>query len=51
MDINITALDGAVTIALAGKLNTVTSQELYKSLMPALADARRLILDFEKLAH
>lgn len=51
MDIEISTSDGVVTIALKGKLNTVTSSKLDKVLSTALVGAKRLIFDFEGLEY
>lgn len=51
MNIEISALDGNVTIALTGKLNTITASEFGKALGGALKDAKELILDFAGLEY
>ena len=51
MTIKKTAEGNALTIALEGRLDTVTSPELEKELMDALEGVEELTFDFEKLSY
>lgn len=51
MTITKTTEGNALTIALEGRLDTVTTPELEKELMGALDDIQELTFDFEKLSY
>lgn len=51
MTINKTALDNALTIALEGRLDTVTSPQLEAELKSSLNSVSELVFDFAQLAY
>lgn len=51
MTIHKTANDTELTIALEGRLDTVTSPELEKELKASIAGVETLVFDFEKLEY
>ena len=51
MTINQTNENGKVTLALSGRLDTVTAPELEAALDTALGDAKELIFDFNELEY
>ncbi|MBP5294538.1 MAG: STAS domain-containing protein [Lachnospiraceae bacterium] len=51
MTITMTTEGNALTVALDGRLDTVTTPELEKELMGALDEIQELTFDFEKLSY
>ena len=51
MTINITNEDNIYTVALEGRLDTVTSPDLQRELEPLLPDAKKVILDLTALEY
>ena len=51
LNINKTREDAKLTVALSGRLDTVTAPELEKSLQESLPGADELVLDFEGLDY
>ena len=51
MTINQTNENGKVTLALSGRLDTVTAPELEAALDTALGDAKELVFDFNELEY
>ena len=51
LNISKTQEGGRLTVALSGRLDTVTSPELEKSLQESLPGAEELVLDFEGLDY
>ncbi len=51
MDITQTKNEGALTLALAGRLDTNTAPQLESAIAENLTDATELILDFAKLEY
>lgn len=51
MTINQTNENGKVTLALSGRLDTVTAPELEAALDTALSDAKELVFDFNELEY
>lgn len=51
MEINLTKIDGAMNIALTGRLDTTTAPQLEAKLNAEIADVKELALDFEKLDY
>ncbi len=43
--------NGALFLTLEGELDTLTSPELEAEMLPLLADAASVVLDFEKLSY
>jgi len=51
MFIKKTLENGKLTLALEGRLDTATSQQLQDTLLPALDEAKQVELDFSKLDY
>ena len=51
LNINKTTENGTCTVALEGRLDTITSPELETELKSSLDEVTELILDFEKLEY
>lgn len=51
MEITMNRIDNELTVALEGRLDTLTSPELEEKLGPALQGVEKLIFDFEKLQY
>ncbi|MDR1705334.1 MAG: STAS domain-containing protein [Clostridiales bacterium] len=51
MTITKTQGDGTLILALQGRLDTATAPQLQEELIPALADAKNVVLDFANLAY
>ena len=51
MTIHKTGENGRLTLALDGKLDTITSTQLQEALIPAFNDAKEVILDFKQLKY
>lgn len=51
MNITINRNDNVLTVALEGRLDTLTSSELEERLEPELEDTKKLIFDFEELEY
>ncbi len=51
MDIQVTKNEKTLTIELEGRLDTITSPQLEKTLKQEIADSESLIFDFEKLSY
>ena len=51
LNINKTTENGICTVALEGRLDTITSPELETELKSSLDEVTELILDFEKLEY
>ena len=51
MEITMNRIDNELTVALDGRLDTLTSPELEEKLGPALQGVEKLIFDFEKLQY
>ena len=51
LNINKTAENGIVSVALEGRLDTTTAPELEQALMASLTDATELTLDFAELEY
>ncbi|MBP5262320.1 MAG: STAS domain-containing protein [Clostridiales bacterium] len=51
MEIVMNKVDSELTVALEGRLDTLTSPELEEKLEPALEGVTKLIFDFEKLEY
>ena len=51
MDVNITRGDGASTLALTGRLDTVTAPQLQEELLPEFDNAEQVTLDFTDLVY
>ena len=51
MEITKSVQNDSVCLALAGRLDTITSPELERELQDVLPEAKELVLDFEKLEY
>ena len=51
MIINKTLDNGKLTLALDGRLDTTTAQQLQDALIPAFDEVKEIMLDFAKLAY
>jgi anti-anti-sigma factor len=51
MTITKTQGDGALILSLEGRLDTATAPQLQEELIPALTDAKNVILDFTQLTY
>ena len=51
MTINKTQENGTLTLALEGRLDTITAPKLQDALIPAFDEAENIKLDFSKLAY
>jgi len=51
VDVNITRNDGGSTLALAGRLDTVTAPQLQEELLPEFDNAKQVTLDFTDLVY
>ena len=51
MTINKTLVNGTLTIAIEGRLDTTTAPQLQDILIPAFEEAKEIKLDFSKLAY
>ncbi len=51
MEITKTRVENKLTVALDGRLDTLTSQQLEKELRTAIDDVKELIFDFENLTY
>ena len=51
MDLNITREGGESTLALAGRLDTVTAPQLQEALIPEFDGADEVVLDFTELVY
>ena len=51
MNINKLQENGTLTFALDGKLDTKTAPQLQEVLMPAIDEAKKVVLDFTNLAY
>jgi len=51
VDVNITRGDGETTLALAGRLDTVTAPQLQEALLPEFDGAKLVMMDFTELVY